>query len=171
MAKGKPLANGHAVFVEAYIGNGGNATRAYLEAYPEAKVSTARVEGCRFLTKPNIRTEIERRQGEIFKRWEMAGDEAIALLSARARLDIADLYDEDGKLLPLRELPKAVRACIKGIRRDAKGRRELVFHDALKAAELMAIATGRIRAKVDLNHNFNHAEYLAGLDTPPAEGT
>lgn len=168
-AQGKQLRNGEGVFVEAYLTNGGNATRAYLAAHPEAKPTTARVEGCRLLTKPNIREEIERRRLEVFKRWEMEGEEALALLAARARFDPIDLFDEDGKLLSVRELPHYVRVCIKGIRKDGKGRRELVFHDGLKAAELVAIATGKLRSKVDINHNFDHAAHLAGLDKPPAE--
>lgn len=163
------LRNGQRIFVAAYLGNGGNGTRAYLAAHPGVKLSTARAEAVRVLAEPSVRDAIEAGRADMLKRHEMAGDEAIALLALRARADLAEALDEEGKLLPLAQLPTAIRLCVKEVRRDAKGRRVLVLHDALKATELMARATGRLKDAVDLTHRFDHAKYLAGLDEPPKE--
>ena len=41
-------------FIKAYIENGGNATRAYIEARPDIDEDSAKVLGCRLLTKVNL---------------------------------------------------------------------------------------------------------------------
>lgn len=59
------------IFVLAFILNGGNATRAYMEAYPRASYSTAKTEGPRILSKPEI-------QAALTQRIERAERQAIA---------------------------------------------------------------------------------------------
>ena len=41
-------------FIDAYIANGGNATKAYMEINPDIEEKSARELGCRMLTKVNI---------------------------------------------------------------------------------------------------------------------
>lgn len=41
-------------FIDAYVKNGGNATQAYIKISPNCKYESARVLGCRWLTKVNI---------------------------------------------------------------------------------------------------------------------
>lgn len=50
------------LFADAYSSNGGNATAAYCAAHPTCRRSTAKVEGHKYLTKPNVRQAIERRR-------------------------------------------------------------------------------------------------------------
>ena len=44
-----------------------NATKAYQAAYPNSSYDTAKVNGCKTLTKTNIQTEIERVQKDLEK--------------------------------------------------------------------------------------------------------
>lgn len=64
------------IFVLAYVVNGGNATRAYMEAYPRAGYRTAQVEGSRILAKPEI-------QRALIDRVELKAREAIASADER----------------------------------------------------------------------------------------
>ena len=158
-------------FVEAYILNGGNATRAYRTARgggpSSVKDSTCAVEGCKLLRLPKIRTALEARRQERFQALQMEGDEALALISMRARADLGEAFDERGELLPFHLWPESLRLACR-VRCDKDGRLEWQFSDGLRAAELMAIATGKLKTNV-LQVQFDHASYLAGLDTPPAE--
>ena len=149
-------------FVRCYVANGGNGTRAYLESHPKANNPTAAREAWRLLRMPKIRAEVDARRGERFKRLEMEGDEAVALLAMRARADIADAFDDAGKLLPVEQWPESLRLCVKEV--DGE---KVRLHDALKAAELVAVATGRLRSAVDVLHRFDHVKHLAGTDVPP----
>lgn len=151
------------LFIMEYLSNGGNATAAYRSAHNgRVKDTTAASEASKLLRIPKVRARIDAGRQERYKRLAMQGDEAIALLSLRARADIGDLFDSKGKLLELHEMPETARLAIKSIRADGT----VVLHDALKASELMAIATGRLKNTLNLNHNFDHAKHLAGLDDP-----
>jgi hypothetical protein len=157
------------LFIEAYVNNGGNATAAY-RACIAPKVTTdntAAVEGWKLLRTPKIAAVLEKRRQERFKKLQMEGDEALALIALRARADLADAYDSKGKLLPFHQWPEALRLACR-TRCDKDGNVEVQFPDGLKAAELMAIATGKLKTSQNVIV-FNHAEYLAGLDTPPKE--
>jgi hypothetical protein len=157
------------LFIEAYVQNGGNASAAYRTCIaPKVTTdSTAGVEGWRMLRIPKIAAVLEKRRQERFKRLQMQGDEALALIALRARADVADAYDSNGKLLPINRWPESLRLACR-VRGDKDGNVEWQLPDGLKAAELMAIATGKLKTSQNVIV-FNHAEYLAGLDTPPKE--
>jgi hypothetical protein len=159
-----------AFFVEAYILNGGNATRAYRVARgggpSSVKDSTCAVEGCKLLRLPKIRAALEARRQARFQALQMEADEALALISMRARANFADAYDDRGHLLPFHLWPESLQLACR-VRYDKDGRLEWQFCDGLKAAELMAIATGKLKTNV-LQVQFDHASYLVGLDEPPA---
>lgn len=80
-----------------------NATQAAIRAgYSE---ETAHAQGCALLKHPNVNeliTELKR------KRSERTGIDAAWLLTrlaAEAEADLSDLYDEDGRLLPVKDWP------------------------------------------------------------------
>jgi phage terminase small subunit len=173
MAKRKPpgaraqrdpdvLTNGQLLFAQAYVANGCNGARAYRETHPKANNQTCQVEACRLLREPKVASYVKRELEAKHKRMAMEGDEAIALLSARARANLTHAFDEKGKLLPFDVWPAELQLALKSYD-DGK----VVLHDGLKAAELMARATGRLKDAVDLTHKFDHAKHLAGIDTPP----
>jgi len=165
--KAEALTPAQEAFTAAYIANGGNGTRAYLASHPDCtSYGAAGVEAHRALRNPKIRALIDAARVERWKRLEMEGDEAIALLSLRARANIADAFDDAGQLLPVHVWPEVLQLAVKSIRRGKDGD-VITLHDGLKAAELMAIATGRLKTALTVNHTFDHVAALAGSDTPP----
>jgi hypothetical protein len=157
------------LFVEAYVLNGGNATRAYQACMAPVvvKAASAASLGWRMLRTVKIRAAIDRRSAERFQALQMEGDEALALLSMRARADLAEAFDDKGKLLPFHQWPESLRVACRW-KVDADGNLEVSHNDGLKANELMAIATGKLKTNAPLLQ-FDHARYLAGIDEPPAK--
>jgi phage terminase small subunit len=155
------------LFVEAYTLNGGNATKAYQACMAPVPVkdSTAAASGWRMFRNVKVAAAIEKRRAERFKALAMEGDEALALIALRARADGAQAFDDAGRLLPFHKWPEALRLACR-VRID-KDRIEVHLPDGLKAAELMAIATGKLKTNV-LQLTFDHEGHLAGTDTPPA---
>ena len=123
-------------FIEAYILNGGNATQAYRTARgggpSSVKDSTCAVEGCKLLRLPKIRTALEVRRQARFQALQMEGDEALALISMRARADLGEAFDERGKLLPFHLWPESLRLAART--REKDGHVEWAFPDGLKTA-------------------------------------
>lgn len=155
----RPLTAKQRLFVAEYLANGHNATRAYMACHPKClSYDAARVKAHETVTNGNVQRAIALAQAARFKRLEMNGDEAIALLSLSARADIKDIYDpETGALLPVHQWPDSVRLAVKSVKANG----DIVLHDGLRARELMAQAAGRIKNTVDVNHRFDHAAYLA----------
>lgn len=151
-------------FALAYIANGGNATKAYLEIKPDVQRTTAAVEGSRLLRNPKVRRLVDDARAERFAVLEMEADEAVALISLSARADIGDAYDEAGNLLPVWQWPDVLRLAVKGIKPGPFGD-TITLHDGLKARELMAQIQGRLKNTLELK--FDHAKYLG--DAPPEE--
>ncbi len=101
-------------FIAVYISNGGNATRAALEAYDTNDYYTAKSIGCENLTKPYIRQEIEKRMSNvkltiedairtIKEALEASGnrgpDWTARLKAADMTLKLADAYPKEGKAM------------------------------------------------------------------------
>ena len=131
------------------------------------KDSTCAVEGCKLLRLPKVRTALEARRQERFRALQMEADEALALISLRARADLGEAYDQHGRLLPFHQWPESLRVACRW-KVDKDGNLEAQHSDGLKAAELMAIATGKLKTNV-LQPHFDHVRYLAGIDDPPAK--
>lgn len=157
-----PLTENERAFVLLYEAHGRNATEAYLALHPGVKRTTAAVEGCKILRNPKVRAELEAESKERFARLEMKADEALFRISETARIDPTDAYDEDGKLLPFRAWPEALRRAVKAIRADGS----FTLHDSMRAQELMAQAGGKLKAG-SLVLTFDHAKYLGAA--PPEE--
>lgn len=114
-------------FAAIYVANGRNATRAYMKIFPNAKEITARTEGCKYLAKPYVQSEVDRLTQEGFKKEHLSAEETLALVARLARSDMGDLYWKPGELdsegkpthvgrqKPLHELPESVRRNIKSI--------------------------------------------------------
>jgi hypothetical protein len=92
------------------------------------------------------------------------------LISLRARADLGEAFDSKGKLLPFHQWPESLRLACRW-RIDKDGHLEVQHSDGLKAAELLAIAAGKLKTNQHVVV-FDHVGYLAGLDQPPVgEGT
>lgn len=69
-----------------------NGTRAWLETHPRSSYDAARSSASDFLSKPNIKAEIEKRLSLM----QMSADEALQLNADIARGDIAQIMDVSG---------------------------------------------------------------------------
>jgi phage terminase small subunit len=100
-------------FVQAYIANGHNATRAAIVAGYSPK--TARSQGQRLLTNVAVSRELVSAARDVAS---LAGLETERTVQEVARLSYFDplgLYGPDGQLLPLAQMPVEARACISSI--------------------------------------------------------
>jgi len=70
------------------------------------------VEACRLHSNPNISLRIKEIQSEAYERNKATIDEIVNVLSGMVRFDIADIYDENGNLLPIKEMPITARQMI-----------------------------------------------------------
>lgn len=84
--------NSHLTFIETWLSNGNNATDAYLKAFPTATYTTARTEGSKMLTKPNIKEIIEEKKRELAAKCMITKEELLADLK-----HIKDLHRDNPK--------------------------------------------------------------------------
>lgn len=109
-----PLSDADRAFVDAYLLDP-NATKAYRAVHPGVTYSTARSQGHRLMTRPDIAAEI--RAGRRAQRHH-AGIHARRVVAELARIafaDVIDLVDADGNLLPLSKVPPGCRAAIRSV--------------------------------------------------------
>lgn len=92
----------------------GNQSAAYRIAYDadSMNANSVAVEACRVHADPNVSLRIKELQKEIYERNKITIDELVQSLAGMVRFDIADLYDDNGALLPLRQMPLAARQMI-----------------------------------------------------------
>jgi len=129
-----------------------NATDAYRNAHPNAKDSTARVEGFRTLIKPRVQAFVKHEREKQFKRLRINADEALALISGDATADIRKAYGKDGSLLAVKDWPDELVRSVRAIRHKEWGQVDITLNDSLKARELLAIAGGKLRQGIDHRH-------------------
>ena len=108
---------------EAYCQNYiicGNQSAAYRIAYDADAMNqnSVAVEACRLHANPNIALRIKALQKEVYERNKITIDELIQNLAGMVRFDIASLYDDDGRLLPLKQIPLEARQMISQLDSD-----------------------------------------------------
>jgi len=113
----------------------GNQSAAYRIAYDaEASNSnTVAVEACRIHSNPKVALRIKQLRQEAWERNKIHIDELIQSLAGMVRFDIADLYDEDGRMRPLHQIPIEARQMISQLDTDElfttiDGQREVIGH-------------------------------------------
>ena len=103
-------------FVQAYITNGHNATQAAIAAgYSSA---TARSQGQRLLTNVAVGRELATAARNVAAATGLETQRTLSEIACICYVDPAELYDDDNKLLPIRQLPPHVRAAIASIEHD-----------------------------------------------------
>lgn len=92
----------------------GNQSAAYRIAFDAEAMNanTVAVEACRLHNDPNITLRIREIQQEAYERNKITIDEIIQTLAGMVRFDIADLYDDEGALLPVKKMPVHARRMI-----------------------------------------------------------
>lgn len=109
------------LFAEEYLRNGQNGTQAAIAAGYGPKGAHTRAN--RLLKDPEIRNLIASRAAEIAEGAQLNTRNWARDLAAIAFCDIGDLYDEQGNLRPVEDLPEQVRraiASMKVVKRDIK---------------------------------------------------
>lgn len=96
-------------FVDEYLLEP-NATQAYIKAgYSEKGANTA---AARLLANVRIQTAIQQRQEERAKRTQVDADYVLHRLHTIDQLDVADILDDAGNILPVKQWPRAWRQSI-----------------------------------------------------------
>lgn len=89
------LTSNQRAFADEYIRNKGNATQAYLFAYPHIrKESTAAASGARLLRNVKVSKYIADRTKEILDKQKMGQDEIITTLTSIARREVQESYSK-----------------------------------------------------------------------------
>jgi phage terminase small subunit len=101
-------------FVEIYVG----------QVIPDGKaaaiaagysVRSAKQIACWLLNNDDIKKAVAAAAEAKLKRIRMSADDVLVGLAEIASVDPAELYDKDGKMLPVRDMPAHVRRAISGI--------------------------------------------------------
>lgn len=90
--KDKPLTPAEERFIEEYLKDP-NGTKAYMAAKPGCSEPAARVQACRLLVKPNVKTEIDKRRIVRAERLEIDGDRLVSEVYAIALADTRELVE------------------------------------------------------------------------------
>jgi len=93
-----------------------NATQAAIRAGYSEK--TARFTGSRLLTNNNVQTLVKHLFKQVLERNKATVDELIDILSNQVRFDIAELYEPNGSLKNIHDIPLKIRQSLEEITAD-----------------------------------------------------
>ncbi len=99
-------------FCWEYVLGKSDGKSAYLKVYPSAKERTARTNSARLLTNAAIILRIRQVREELRRRFEVTADDILAFLGQALTYDPRDFFDDDGKLLPIHQMPPEVVAIV-----------------------------------------------------------
>ena len=77
---------------------------------------TSNMQGYRLLTKAYITAEVQRLMGERARRLDISADAVLAELAKLAFVNVRDLFDDSGRLIPAHQLPVEVAAAVSSIK-------------------------------------------------------
>ena len=104
-----------------------NATQAAIRAGFSKK--TANEQGSRLLANVNISKRLQQLTAPVFKKLEVTHERITEELAKIAFLDVSSMYDKDGNLLRIIDMPEDTRRAVAGIRvtRRTMGDEEMVI--------------------------------------------
>ena len=132
-------------FVEEYVADC-NGTRAYRVAYPNASYAAARTNAGRLLALPAVTREVRAGRAAQRRRTRVSADRILREISYAAFSDIGDLFDYNGRPIPVHQSDPVTRRAISALTvtrvTDASGvTREtfrVTFWDKPRALEMLA---------------------------------
>lgn len=124
-----------------------NATQAAIRAGYAKK--GAKDQAYQLMQLPEVAQAIEQAMGERNKRLQVDADYVLKRLTEIDQLDLADIFDLDGKLLPVRQWPLIWRQMVKEV--DMKTGK-VKFHDKLRALELIGKHVNVNAFREQVNH-------------------
>ncbi len=150
------------VFIRAFLENGGNATRAYMVAFPNATYNTARTESSKLLAKPNIIEKLQSEYELLWKQKDLDFEKSKVYKSVQllGKSNIADIVNiEDGTLTvrDMDEIPPEALETIQSIKFTKKLNKmggidenlEVKMHPKLQALELLCRIQKMINDKLE----------------------
>lgn len=102
-------------FVEEYLANGRNGTRAYLKVYPHVTEDTARSSAPPLLAKPSVKSYLEKREYEMLADLNITTRRVLLEASRLAFFDVRKLYDESGNLKAPQDLDDDTAAALASV--------------------------------------------------------
>ncbi|WP_070096233.1 terminase small subunit [Pseudomonas sp. NBRC 111139] len=124
-----------------------NATQAAIRAGYAKK--GAKDQAYQLMQLPEVAQAIEQAMGERNKRLQVDADYVLQRLTEIDQLDLADIFDLDGKLMPIRQWPLIWRQMVKEV--DMKTGK-VKFHDKLRALELIGKHVNVNAFREQVNH-------------------
>ena len=129
----RPLTDKEEKYCQSYVVCANQST-AYRLAYDAESMNanTVAVEATRLHSSPNITLRIKELQKEAYERNKITIDELIQTMAGMVRFDIADLYEDNGSLKSVHNMPKEARVMIAEMTAleeyapDGHGGRELI---------------------------------------------
>ena len=110
-----------ALWIEAMLTNGGNATQAAVAAGYK-KGPAAEKAGHRMSKNVLVSAELEKRRAEVLaaaqEKTQLTADEVLRSLARDVRFDPAKLYRPDGSILPIHEMDEDTRLALRGVEVD-----------------------------------------------------
>lgn len=141
-------AHKRALFVEAFLANGENATQAAISAGYSPK--TAGSAGGRLLQLVEIQDQLARRRAQFAKTFEVTAESTTRSLAAALNFDFGSLWTPGGKLKQPHELDPEVRKCIQGVKTE-----RLVVNGEMKDIVVEYIWQDRVRVREQAMRKFN----------------
>ncbi len=86
--------------------------KAYATAYSSKNSNTARVGGAQVFARPQVKTYIRLKTEQISREIEVTHECVVQAMAESAFSDPAELFDTDGKLIPIDKLPRYVTSAI-----------------------------------------------------------
>lgn len=124
-----------------------NATQAAIRAGYAKK--GAKDQAYQLMQMPEVAEAIKAAMEERSKRLQVDADYVLQRLTEIDRLDLADIFDLDGKLMPIRQWPLIWRQMVKEV--DMKTGK-VKFHDKLRALELIGKHVNVNAFREQVNH-------------------
>lgn len=130
--KDKGLTEQQELFCREYLVDLNGSQAAMRAGYSE---KTACEQASRLLTNVKVSERLRILMDKKLSRTDLNADTVLQELLKIALVDVAEAYDDSGNLLPIKEMPKAIRQAISSI--EDGEIRKLRFYDKTKALELL----------------------------------
>lgn len=125
-----------ALFVQEYLRNGHNGTRAAMAA--GCPLASARKRSSEWLKEPDIKELVAEQAREVAEQSELSVMEWARELKALAFSNAGALFNEEGKVLHVNDMPEATRRAISSIDILPDGSTKIKFWSKTAALETMA---------------------------------
>ena len=155
------LSPAHKDFVKEYVKNMGNATKAYLSAYPHVKMTTAAANGSKLLCNAKIIDAIREEYELYFKNKDsdIEKSKTYQLIHSLGTTKISEIIDLEGQTLSvksLEDIPESAIHAIKSIKRTERTTEsgtdvniEVTLYDKLSALKLRSQIQGLLKSDED----------------------